>query len=110
MAGREAEPLESKPVEKDEETAETTSPAHQVFEDALYRCAKVLKDAGESLPMANDKCKYHVVLVIYHMPITLMPLHKCNVIHHMTPQVYAKLISFLELVFLCRYCRSWERN
>ena len=84
-AGVEAELQGSIPVEEyDEETAGTTSPAHQVFQDAHYRLAKVLNDVGEPLLMANDKCQYHVVLVIHCMSIRFQC--KSHVIHHITPQ------------------------
>ena len=38
------------------EPAGITSPAHQSFEEVLYGWAKVLKESGESLSMADDKC------------------------------------------------------
>ena len=52
VAGREEETVE----QDDKETVRTTNLAYQVFKNALYRWAKVLKDAGEPLPMAIDKC------------------------------------------------------
>ena len=56
VTGREVEPLESEQVEKeDEETSGTTIPVPQVFEDALYRRAKMLKHDDGQLPMADDK-------------------------------------------------------
>ena len=68
--------------------------ACKVFEDALYRWAKILKDAGKPLPMANDKCQYHVVSVIYAMLNRFQC--KCHVIHHTTFQVFTRLIPLLE--------------
>ena len=54
MTEREAETLESEPVEDDdEETAGTTSYICDIFKDALYRWIKVLKDAGKPLPISH---------------------------------------------------------
>ena len=44
--------------------------------------------------MANDKCHYHVVSVIYHMLIRFQC--KYHVIHCTTPQIYT--IPLLELI------------
>ena len=66
VTGRDAEPLESKPVGKDDKKpAVPNSPACQT----LNGWAKTLKDAEEPLPMIDDNCQYHLVSVIYHMPI-----------------------------------------
>ena len=84
MAGREAEPLESKQWRREMKILQELP------------TLKTLKDAGEPLLMGNDKYWYHVVSVMYHMPIKFQC--RCHVIHHTAPQVYTKLIPFLELV------------
>ena len=69
----EPEPSGNESIEKghknDEgEPAAAASPAHQSFNEALYRWSKVLKDSGKPLPMADDKFQSHVMLVVYDSP------------------------------------------
>ena len=91
-AGEEPEPSEGESIEegdRDDEgkPAGTTSLAHQSVKEILYRWATVLKDSCESLPMADDKCLFHVVLVMYHRPP-----RSCHFIYYTIPLIYPKLL------------------
>ena len=93
-AWEEPEPSEGESIEESNRDNEgqpggITSPVHHSFEEALYSWAKVLKDSGESLPMANNKCQFHVVSVMYYM--TIRSCYKCSVIYYTTPFIYPKL-------------------
>ena len=70
---RESEPSNGESIEEGDkdgegELAGIISQAHQSFEEALYGWATILEDFEKSLPIAGDKCQFHVVSVRHHRP------------------------------------------
>ena len=74
------------------ESAGTTSPAHKIFEEALYGWAKFLKDSGKPFCIGDDKCQFLVVSVMYYKSTRLKC--KCHVIYHNIPLMFILSWSF----------------